>query len=249
MLRTAIETVAPKAGLFDTLRSAYQIVWNRPYYNKLRAREAFFRRFIAPGDLVFDVGANQGDFAICYRRLGATVVCVEPNPALVTKLRYGFGAQYVIPCAVSNQPGEATLYLGADSNYSTIVPNWLGITAERGRLSNQSVSVPVTTLDAIIWQYGIPAFLKIDVEANELPVLRGLSSPIKALMFEYQCPRLDEVPLALDHLDVLGTYTYGVLREGSLHWGSRRALLTALNAVKAAGTESGGVYCRLMTRS
>ena len=35
-----------------------------------------------PGDLVFDIGAHVGDRVAAFRRLGARVVAVEPQPAL-----------------------------------------------------------------------------------------------------------------------------------------------------------------------
>ena len=47
--------------------------------------------------------------------------------------------------------------------------------------------VKVTTLDDEIKKYGAPSFCKIDVEGLEVDVLRGLSSPIKMISFEYHC--------------------------------------------------------------
>ena len=38
--------------------------------------------------------------------------------------------------------------------------------------------VPATTLDELIAAYGIPAFVKIDVEGMEHEVLAGLSQPV-----------------------------------------------------------------------
>ena len=50
-----------------------------------RARAAMDRlygQFVRPGDLVFDIGAHVGDRVASFRRLGARVVAVEPQPAL-----------------------------------------------------------------------------------------------------------------------------------------------------------------------
>ena len=44
-------------------------------------------QFVRPGDLVFDVGAHVGDRIAAFRRLGARVVAVEPQPALVRTLQ------------------------------------------------------------------------------------------------------------------------------------------------------------------
>jgi FkbM family methyltransferase len=245
MMRASLQHWALRAGLFDALRSAYHVVGNRPYYHLLKRRQALFAPFVRSGDLVFDVGANHGEFALVYRRLGARVLCVEPNPTLAAKLRARYGSDAVVEVAVSDQPGRATLHLGSDSNYSTIVPAWLPITKERDRLSDQSVDVDVTTLDRLIARHGVPTFLKIDVEANELPVLLGLSQPIRALMFEYQCPLIDQVAPALDHLQALGPYRFGLLEQDRIVWGDRDDLLRRVTAVCATGAQSGDVYARL----
>ena len=46
----------------------------------------------------------------------------------------------------------------------------------------------MTTLDALIENYGMPDFIKIDVEGYELEVLKGLTQPIRMISFEYTIP-------------------------------------------------------------
>ena len=41
-------------------------------------------------------------------------------------------------------------------------------------------------------EYGVPEFIKIDTEGFELEVIKGLSTPLKALSFEYTLPHLKE---------------------------------------------------------
>jgi hypothetical protein len=58
----------------------------RIYYGDGKRRAAMDRlygEFVRPGDLVFDVGAHVGDRIAAFRRRGARVVAVEPQPALV----------------------------------------------------------------------------------------------------------------------------------------------------------------------
>jgi 16S rRNA A1518/A1519 N6-dimethyltransferase RsmA/KsgA/DIM1 with predicted DNA glycosylase/AP lyase activity len=46
----------------------------------------FYRPFIPKGSLVFDIGANVGEYTQAFLDLGARVVAVEPNPDLARKL-------------------------------------------------------------------------------------------------------------------------------------------------------------------
>ena len=58
----------------------------RIYYGngaRRAAMERLYSRFVAPGDLVFVIGAHVGDRIAVLRHLGARVVAVEPQPALV----------------------------------------------------------------------------------------------------------------------------------------------------------------------
>jgi hypothetical protein len=45
-----------------------------------RAMDALLSRFVRPGDLAFDIGSHVGDRVSSFRRLGARVVAVEPQP-------------------------------------------------------------------------------------------------------------------------------------------------------------------------
>jgi hypothetical protein len=56
---------------------------------------------------------------------------------------------------------------------------------------NQTIRVPVTTLDSLIKRFGVPSFIKIDVEGFELEVLSGLTHPVKCLRFEFITANLD----------------------------------------------------------
>jgi Methyltransferase FkbM domain len=72
---------------------------------------------------------------------------------------------------------------------STVSPAFVSAARDAPGWENQnwrkSVSVPVTTLDALIGKHGTPAFIKIDVEGFEEEALLGLSRPVKALSFEF----------------------------------------------------------------
>src|SRR6058998_4051393 len=93
----------------------------RIYYGNRGRRTAMDRlygEFVHPGDLVFDIGAHVGDRVGSFRRLGARVVAVEPQPQLVTvlKLLYGRDRDVIIePVAIGRESGMVALRLNIDN--------------------------------------------------------------------------------------------------------------------------------------
>src|SRR5690606_41240936 len=51
------------------------------------ATDALYARFLAPGDLAFDVGPHVGDRTASFRRLAARAVAVAPQPLFQRALR------------------------------------------------------------------------------------------------------------------------------------------------------------------
>src|SRR4051794_25001354 len=105
--------------MLRTLRGIVRSLWL--YYGDGQRRAAMdllYGRFVKSGDLVFDIGAHVGDRVAAFRRLGARVVAVEPQPALVKtlKLIYGRDRGVIIEAlAVSRRPGMIDLKLNIDN--------------------------------------------------------------------------------------------------------------------------------------
>lgn len=248
-LRSRVEHAALRLGVFEVLRGVYQSALNRSYRRELQRQQRLFGNFVAPGSLVFDLGANKGEYTAVFVALRAQTVAVEPNPELAERLRQRFRRIEVVESAVGAEEGSATLYLGTDSNYSTISERWKTVTARRNRLSSDSVQVQVTTLDVLIDTFGVPQFVKIDVEGNELPTIRGLTRPIEALVFEYQCPLLDDFRSCCGLLEAIGPYEFGVAREHRIKWGDAHQVAEAIERDCRAGKGSGDVFARLCSQA
>jgi FkbM family methyltransferase len=157
------------------------------------AMDRLYREFVRPGDLVFDIGAHVGDRIAAFRRLGARVVAVEPQPALVYALKalYGRSGDVVIEAkAVGRNPGMISMMINtANPTVSTASHEFVqaadGAAGWEGQVWDRSIEVPMTTLDALIGAHGLPAFIKIDVEGFEGEALAGLTRAVNALSFEF----------------------------------------------------------------
>lgn len=202
--------------MLDALRTACGVVRSLRIYYGDRARNAamepLYAKFVKQGDLVFDIGAHVGDRIRAFRRLGARVVAVEPQPALVKtlKLFYGRDRDIIIEAAaVGREAGMVSLKLNiANPTISTVSDEFISAAASspRWRTENwpKSVQVPVTTLDRLIAQYGTPTFAKIDIEGFEAEALAGLTRPVPALSFEFTTLQRDVAARALARCIELG---------------------------------------------
>lgn len=77
-----------------------------------------YRPFIEEGDLVFDVGAHVGDRTSSFRRLGARVVAIEPQPALGRALALIHGGDAMVSIervAVGRELGRARMMINSDN--------------------------------------------------------------------------------------------------------------------------------------
>jgi FkbM family methyltransferase len=174
--------------------------------------ERLYGRFIKPGDLVFDVGAHVGDRVAAFRRLGARVVAVEPQPALRTTLNLLHGRDRAVtiePVALGRSTGSVELKLNLDNpTVSTASAEFIRAAAGAPGWNDQrwskTITVPMTTLDALIARHGAPAFVKIDVEGFEAEALAGLSRPVAALSFEFTTIQPKVAAAAIDRCVALG---------------------------------------------
>lgn len=203
----------------DALRGVFRSL--RLYHGREAPRaqmDALYRKFVRPGDLVFDVGAHVGDRISSFRRLGARVVALEPQPLLQRVLHHVHGrdpAVILLPAAAGPDAGAMTLHVNTKNpTVSTLSSAFLleAMTAD-GWLDqtwDTTLTVPTMTIDRLIAMFGRPAFIKIDVEGYEDEALRGLSQAVPALSFEFTTIARDVARRCLDTLAALGDYRLDV---------------------------------------
>lgn len=214
------------------------------------------RQFLAPDDLAFDIGAHVGDRTGSFLRLGANVVVVEPQPRVFRALRllYGGVPSAVLHCAaVGATPGTMDLYVNsANPTISTASRDLISAANAsaqwQGQVWDSTVRVPVTTLEQLITDHGVPNFVKIDVEGYEAQVLRGLSTPIPVLSFEFTTIQRDVARHCLTRMTELGAYEFN-LSLGEDHnlrhsdWIDADAMRRELSALPETAN-SGDIFAR-----
>lgn len=221
--------------------------------------DAFYRPFVPPGALCFDIGAHVGSRTRSFRRLGARVVAVEPQPDFARLLRLMFRhvpGVVVRQTAVAAAPGSLRLEISPRTpTVSTGSPAFIRETTRVPSFAwvawSEAMQVPATTLDALIAEHGLPDFTKIDVEGMEDAVLAGLSQPLPALSFEFIPASLGSAFRSLDRLEALGLYRYNVAWGEDLaltgEWRDAAAMRAWLQA-RAPEENSGDIYARLESR-
>jgi FkbM family methyltransferase len=224
-----------------------------PFKNKRKIN--FFKSIISNSDLVFDVGAHVGDRTDTWVKLNAQVVAIDPQPVFFKYLKNKYkniGNVHVENIALSDHSGSLLMYI-SDNNptVSSISDvewrNKMTIAAKK-QVYNRSIEVEVDTLDYLIDKYGIPRFIKIDVEGHELEVLKGLSHKVDYLSFEFLTFDIEGLKLCLDRLEELGysLYNWSFVEEFKFihsEWCDSETILESIKNYKK-GVFSGDIYVK-----
>lgn len=226
---------------------------------RLEAMRRLYARFIKEGDLAFDIGAHVGDRTRIFRRLGARVVALEPQPLPARVLRLIFSRDpgvTLVAAAAADHHGIVRMHINtANPTVSTLSNDFLSQAGKapgwEGQKWDRIIEVPAVTLDSMIARYGRPSFIKIDVEGYEDRVLAGLSTTVPALSFEFTTVDREVACRALERVARLGCYRFDVALGESqkLTFGEGReidapAMAAHLRALPAE-VNSGDVYARL----
>jgi FkbM family methyltransferase len=140
---------------------------------------ALFREHVHTGNVVFDIGANEGVMSVCAVNLvGASgrVVAIEPQSRLLDILEINLalnssGNYKIVHGAVSDRDDEqvtVSLFAEGNTGASSIVRKY--------RWSEKTEQVPTYTVERMAKLFDIDRidFVKIDVEGFEPEVVRAL---------------------------------------------------------------------------
>ena len=149
---------------------------NQPTYSKVQE------------GLIFDVGCHQGEDTAYYLARGFRVVAVECAPVQIKIIRSRFeeeladGRLTLIERAIAAKNGPLTFYDNpSKSVWGTADPAW----AQRNRnlgTKVEEITVEGIRAEELFQKYGIPFYLKVDIEGFDWMVFRALSG-FSALRF------------------------------------------------------------------
>lgn len=143
---------------------------------------------IGEGDLVYDIGAEEGDMPALWASWGADVVLVEPNPLVWPNIRCIFEGNSLVDNVRGYHVGFAGDIPGENPEWDAEhvgVGTWPKcaygpVIPDHGFLHLvERPEVPITTIDALAAEHGAPTHITIDVEGSELMVLRGAENTLR----------------------------------------------------------------------
>jgi FkbM family methyltransferase len=136
--------------------------------------------YVLKGGVVFDIGANIGQYAIPFSELVGNegkVYCFEPDPENFSFLQLNTTMNACNNVCVINQ-GVGDLETNLSFYRDTLQGGRMGSFIKSSVGSNFEgfeIKQQVKKLDSLIKTYGVPDFIKVDVEGFEVEVVKGLT--------------------------------------------------------------------------
>jgi FkbM family methyltransferase len=141
------------------------------------------KKYVATGDTVYDIGANEGYFSLSLaKQVGRSglVIAFEPVPQNLELLRKNIETNrlsnvHVFDVAASDRCGEAVIRIADNSSMASLV--W-----HKGNPSVVELAVKTIAIDYLVkaGDLPVPRFVKIDVEGAEGLVLLGMRRTVAA---------------------------------------------------------------------
>lgn len=218
-------------------------------------RKLFYQTFVNKNDLCYDVGANIGNRITPLLQIGANVIAIEPQESCLKILSFKFGNRIkIVTKGLCEKQCIRKFHISNANTISSFSEEWINLVKNNRFKENKwdkTVDIEMTTLDNLIEEYGIPIYIKIDVEGYELEVLKGLSKPIKMISFEYTVPeQLDKISACIDVLvinspNILCNFSIGESMKWALpNWLTVKDFYKYINDSDFVRTGFGDIYIK-----
>jgi len=177
-------------------------------------------------DLIYDVGLHLGEDTAYYLALGYRVVAFEANPDLVERCRRRFAAEtatgrlVIVPGAIApvGSPPTVTFYRNVKSVWGTISADWAERNAKLFRGSTP-ITVPTVDFGDCIARFGVPQFMKVDVEGVDGLVIEtacALEDGPLYLSMESEKVDFDQLVSDVDRLCKAGYCSFKIVQQASI---------------------------------
>jgi FkbM family methyltransferase len=180
--------------------------------------------------IVFDLGMYDAADTIYYLETGHRVIAVEANPALALRGQRQLagaiaeGRLTIINKAVSHEPEVCLTINGDNLGGSSTVCDTVAVPLA-------TVAVPGVTLQSLIDEFGVPKFLKIDIEGADEFCVRSLNPMNRPEFLSFEIG--GDFQGLVRHLEEIGYSRFKVIDQtcfrqvGRTSWSDRVALKLA----------------------
>lgn len=220
------------------------------FFKKNKLHEIF--KILNNNDIIFDIGAHNGEKSIKLINFFSKIVLVEPQPNCIEILKNKFSKlenAIIVQAGLSSKEEILDLKINSSNPLiSTFSEHW-----DKGRFKNskwdKTLKIKTITLDKLISKYGQPSYIKIDVEGFEYNVIKGLSKKTGIISFEFTSEFFQDSIMCLDYLENLGykkfNFSEGERKKFNTSWLNKNQLISSINKeIKNDPLFWGDIYCR-----
>jgi FkbM family methyltransferase len=163
--------------------------------------------------LVFDVGMYDGNDTAHYLHRGFRVVAIEANPLYVDAATRRFAEAIrekrliIVPCGVAETEGTLPFYVcKEDAGSSSFSAKHLAT-----RSYEKIIDVPCLPFAEIMKTYGVPYYLKVDIETHDALCILKLNAAARPAYVSYEAN--DDAPQLMEHLRSIGYLRFKVINQ------------------------------------
>ncbi len=155
---------------------------------------------VKEGDLVFEIGSNIGQYALLLsEKIGTSgkLVCIEPDSDNFSFLSFNILKNQrqnvrLLQKAVSNKQDKATFHKDTKTGgrMGSLIKLYTG-----NHFEGRTEEVETITLHTLVKEYGIPDFVKVDVEGAETMIFSVPGSIMKSTKYMVEVQKETKVQI------------------------------------------------------
>jgi FkbM family methyltransferase len=178
-------------------------------------------------DLIYDVGMHQGEDTRTYLDKGFRVVAFEADPDLVKQCQQLFAAEIaagrltIVEGAIISDSSQSTVTFYKNpvaTIWGTIDPAWAARN-ERMGWASEEVTVDVVDFKKCLIDFGVPRYIKIDIEGADMVCLAKLAEvEVRPdyVSVESDKKSIEGIRAELDLLTSLGYDAFKAVQQGTI---------------------------------